>query len=123
VQRIQPVAVSPRDFVDEWIISPWDEASHWSAESSLGVLEQAHTAMSRSEKSDRTLLEYGSVYHCSQGNCYQVELVESAGPKFENGASVFFQVCGTESYRMMRVSLVPDPKCNGRDLLEDMSAK
>ena len=29
VVRTQPVAKSPRDFVDEWIASPWEEASKW----------------------------------------------------------------------------------------------
>lgn len=123
VQRVQPVAVSPRDFVDEWIVSPWEQASHWSAESSLGALEQAHNAMSDSKTSDNTLLEFGSIYGCSEGSCCQVELVEASGPKFENETSVFFQVCGAESYKMIRVSQVPDPKCSGRDLLDEMSTK
>ena len=30
VKCVQPVAIFPRDFVDEWIISSWQDASAWS---------------------------------------------------------------------------------------------
>lgn len=29
-QRIDPIALSPRDFVDEWLTHPWTEAALWS---------------------------------------------------------------------------------------------
>ena len=31
VRRIDPVALSPRDFVDEWLTSDWEEIGPWSA--------------------------------------------------------------------------------------------
>src|SRR5262249_29215074 len=31
VRRIPPVAVSARDFADEWINSPWQDAASWTA--------------------------------------------------------------------------------------------
>jgi hypothetical protein len=31
VHRIDPVALSPRDFVDEWLTRSWEESSAWSA--------------------------------------------------------------------------------------------
>lgn len=31
ITRVQPVAASPRDFVDEWIVSPWESASGWTS--------------------------------------------------------------------------------------------
>lgn len=65
VRRIQPVAVSPRDFVDEWIVSPWQQAEQWSSSPALAELKQAHTEWSRRNKSYTSLLEYYSVHRCS----------------------------------------------------------
>lgn len=31
--RIQPIAMNPRDFVDAWINTEWEEASHWATDS------------------------------------------------------------------------------------------
>jgi hypothetical protein len=30
VRRVDPVALSPRDFVDEWLTRPWNESAAWS---------------------------------------------------------------------------------------------
>jgi hypothetical protein len=30
VERIAPLAVDPRDFVEEWLQAPWNEAAAWS---------------------------------------------------------------------------------------------
>ncbi len=46
VRRTQPVAASPRDFVDEWIVSPWKEAAQWSANSTLATLRDSHALWS-----------------------------------------------------------------------------
>lgn len=123
VRRTQPVAVSPRDFVDEWIVSPWEEASRWSKKSSLAHLQQAHKMMSPNQKAAHTLLEYDSIYRCSDGKRYQVGLGEMSGPKSDNGKPEYFFVEGEESFTMVGVSEAPDPKCGGPNLLEKMATK
>lgn len=35
VERIDPVALSPRDFVDEWLVRSWTESAAWSSVSKL----------------------------------------------------------------------------------------
>ena len=35
VTRVDPVALSPRDFVDEWMTRPWEESAGWSASADL----------------------------------------------------------------------------------------
>lgn len=123
VRRTQLVAVSPRDFVDEWIVSPWEEASRWSEKSSLTHLQQAHKMMSPNKKGTHALLEYDSIYRCSDGKRYQVGLGEMSEPKFDNKKSVYFFVKGDEPFTMVGVSEVPDPKCGGANLLEKMATK
>src|SRR6185312_12800072 len=35
VRRVDPVALSPRDFVDEWLTRDWKESARWSASPAL----------------------------------------------------------------------------------------
>lgn len=120
VRRTQPVAVSPRDFVDEWIVSPWQEAAQWSSNSDLAVLRKSHAVWSRRDKSENNLLEYYSMRRCSDAqDHYQVEISEEIGPRFETSRSFYFQVMGSEAYTMLRVSEKPDARCSGPNLLDE----
>ena len=42
VRRMQPVAESPRDFADEWIVSSWGEASGWTTLAARASLRKVH---------------------------------------------------------------------------------
>jgi len=122
VRRTQPVAVSPRDFVDEWIVSPWSDARGWSSEASAPELRQAHETWSRHEKSTNRLLEFCSAHKCP-GDSYQVEVCEETGKNFNVSHSNYFEVAGSGPFTMTRVSTSPNSRCKGRDLLEDMATR
>jgi hypothetical protein len=124
VTRVQPVAVSPRDFVDEWLISPWISASAWSSKAASEQLRKEHNGLSRTDNSADRLLSFGTIYRCSDAqDHFQVELVEETGPKFDIDQSFYFQVVGKNAFTMTGISRIPDPKCAGRDLLDEMSNK
>lgn len=124
VTRVQPVAVSPRDFVDEWLVSPWKSASGWSSKTANEQLRQEHEAASRGNKSTDRLFSFGNIHRCSDAqNHFQVELVEETGPKFNIDRSFYFQVVGKGTYTMTGVSRTPDPICVGKNLLGEMSTK
>src|SRR5262249_53129883 len=59
VVRMQPVAVSPRDFVDEWIVSPWRDASAWSLPQARVRLKTVHEQLNKIRGSD-----FGSIRRC-----------------------------------------------------------
>jgi len=121
VRRVQPVAVSPRDFVDEWIVSPWQQASQWSSNPEL---RQAHAAWSGRKKSGTSLIEYYSVQRCADSpEHYQVEVAEETGPKFEAARSFYFQVRGNGDYAMLRVSDKSDARCSGPNILDEMGTR
>jgi hypothetical protein len=121
VRRVQPVAVSPRDFVDEWIVSPWQQASQWSSNPEL---RQAHAAWSERKKSATSLLEYDSVQRCADSpEHYQVEVAVESGPKFETARPRYFQVRGDGDYTMLRVSDKSDARCSGPSILDEMGTK
>jgi hypothetical protein len=118
VYRTQPVADSPRDFVDEWIVSPWQEAAEWSSHPALSELGKSHAEWSKRKESKHKLLEYYSMRRCSNGpDHYQVEMGLETGPKFGASRSFYFQVQGGAVYTMLRVSEKPDTTCSGPNLL------
>jgi hypothetical protein len=114
VHRIPPLAVSPRDFVDEWVVSPWKVAAHWSGPKALERLHTAHDLRLK------PLAEFDSVRKCSdRPDHYQVAVQIGNGDQLQ-----YFQVTGDqENYKMEAVDKLPAPACNGPDLLDSMATK
>lgn len=122
VKRTQPVAVSPRDFVDEWIVSPWEQAAQWSSKAVEADLRRLHELV-RAINED-SLLEYTSVHRCSKpAGHYQVEVGEYIPPDYRHSRSFYFQVTANDTYFMTKASRTPDPRCKGRNILEEMSTR
>jgi len=84
VRRIAPVAVSPRDFVGEWIVSSWREAAGWSSRPT-DDLAKLHDRLRRLRH-----FTFLSARRCSDAaDRYQLELQhEDDEPHF------FFRVTG-----------------------------
>jgi len=112
VRRVPPVAVSPRDFADEWIVSSWADASQWSLQHGIGSLEQTH------QRLHGMSFEFQSVHRCSDApDHYQIELSQDDKPSY------YFQVLGAQPYMMKSVSMKPDAVCTGEDLLDQMETQ
>jgi hypothetical protein len=62
VQRIAPLALTPQDFLDQWIQLTWADASQWSKGSSSDAIKEWHSELSVLS-SDST--EIRSVHLCS----------------------------------------------------------
>ncbi|HEX8469089.1 MAG TPA: hypothetical protein VF620_14925 [Allosphingosinicella sp.] len=77
VRRVQPVAENVRDFVDEWISSPWAEARGWSGPDP--ALAGAHSAVEAARH--ETLGGFGSVRACPGGTT-EVRLDDRSGPNW-----------------------------------------
>ena len=75
VRRVQPVAESVRDFVDEWVESPWAEAKAWSG--SDPGLAAAHSGLKAARF--ETLGGFASIRACP-GGATQIELAAQEGP-------------------------------------------
>lgn len=84
-RRVQPVAESVRDFVDEWIVSPWTEAKGWSGKD----LEIARSHARLHPDHYPLLDEFASIRSCG-GRLTQVEIGAPRGPGW------FFLVRGGE---------------------------
>lgn len=116
VRRIEPVAMSPRDFVDEWIVAPWPESAAWSAPSNLGKLHLIHQQLAQLHSQGDTDFGFRSARRCANAPAtYQIELGR------DNGAPFYFRVNGdTSSFMMMKISNTADPGCSGKDILDTM---
>ncbi|HEX8238609.1 MAG TPA: hypothetical protein VF574_02590 [Allosphingosinicella sp.] len=112
VRRVQPVAESVRDFVDEWIVSPWDEAKDWSGPDP--ALARTHARLHPDHYSQ--LEEFVSIRGC-RGGLTQVEIGAPKGPGW------FFLVRGTEKgpWRMEGLARRPHAKCIGVNTLGRVS--
>lgn len=75
VRRVQPVAESVRDFVDEWTDSPWSEAKEWSGVSP--GLAAAHSTLRAARFN--SLGGFASIRAC-KGGATQVELASDQAP-------------------------------------------
>ena len=100
VRRVDPVALSPRDFVDEWLTHPWSEAVTWSASP---ILQQWH----RKLHSDFVAGEFESpAMHCQTPDLWQVVVAPSNARKnFEPEPDVYFLVRWSPPYHFTMVEI------------------
>lgn len=109
VWRAPPVAETVRDFVDEWVVSPWAESKAWSGRDP--ALPRIHSEA----HSDRSGLlgEFASIRACG-GGLTQVEMGREREPGW------YFFVKGGESgpWVLERVARRPETACAGPDLLK-----
>jgi hypothetical protein len=126
VVRVQPIALNGRDFVDEWLQSPWDESKGWSAPSELIELESAQRKIEKLRNSDPNAKEwpsltYGPVRSCSDSpSHFQVDLDLEwlVNQQTRPDSPTFFQIQeGKNSFTMLSASGKPDPHCTGPDIM------
>jgi hypothetical protein len=107
VERVDPVALDPRDFTDEWLNQPWEQSRLWSQPSSLMTLKQAHEAVSKGEFIQPTR-------HCRQHpDLWQVGFDRSSAKK----SAIYFLVRWQPPYRFTMVQVLhhPSPDCADED--------
>ena len=124
LQRVQPIAVNGRDFVDEWLQAPWSEVKDWSDPASLPALESAYkriAALEDPKAKSRPEFEYGPVRRCSDSPAhFQVEFDEdwSTTGTQRPATTEYFQILqGKNSFTMAGVSATPDSRCKGADIM------
>lgn len=109
VRRVQPVAENVRDFVDEWIASPWVEAKDWSGSDPALPRLHAQLHAGRSE----LVGEFASIRACGNG-VTQVELSRGKRP----GWYVFATGGEAGPWTVQRVEPKAAAACPGPDRLK-----
>jgi len=104
VSRVEPVALSARDFVDEWIVSSWQEAAKWCTDKDCAKLKKEHIKLNELRKQEGGL-QFGAINKCQKASdTVEVELLHSTGEEF----SRYFLVKQHNDYKMLRISSRPD---------------
>ncbi len=108
VRRVAPVALSPRDFVDEWMTQPWSESQAWSLSPDLSTWHQRlHTDFVGGEFQ-------GDTMRCQTPDLWQVGFQPSdAKRNFEPQPDVYFLVRWTPPYNFVLTGISdnPSPRC------------
>ena len=104
--RIQPVAESPRDFVDEWSQSEWSEASSWTAPQARDRLQAVHAQLGQGADR-RVSFTFGSLKSCAKGS----EEVQVEVRNERDNATWYFHVHGQHEFWMETIGSEPDPRC------------
>jgi hypothetical protein len=112
VRRVAPVALSPRDFVDEWMTQPWSESQGWSLSPDLSRWHQKLHA-------DFVGGDFlGETMHCQTPDLWQVGFMpHDAKRNFEPEPNVYFLIRWTPpySFALAGISGSPWPRCTQAD--------
>jgi len=110
VRRVDPVALSPRDFVDEWLTRPWNESAEWSASPTLRQWRRKLNA--------DVAANFDATMHCQTPDLWQVALEaynvqNDLAPESER----YFLVRWRPPYHftMMNISDKPFARCDQND--------
>jgi len=106
VERVGPIALSPRDFVEEWLGEPWRESRRWSEPSALAALERVHAQPRGNEFICPTR-------HCRPPDVWQVGLGSADGSR----PPTYYLVRWRPPYdfSMLRASTRQAPECTEED--------
>jgi hypothetical protein len=112
-KRIDPLALGPRDFVEEWLSTTWTDAAHWSESAGRALMRDRHEAWKMTGEFIFPTM------HCPRTpDLWQVGIraYESA-TKGQPPPSAYFLVRWRPPYRfsMVRVSDHPFPGCTEED--------
>jgi hypothetical protein len=114
VERIDPIALQPQDFVDEWLTRPWTEMASRSSAKDRDKLEKWHSFLS----DDSDTAEIRVVQPCTdKQDDWKIVLTMEwvAGKKIPESFTLYFRVHELGKYRfeMAAVSFHPPDGCPG----------
>jgi hypothetical protein len=121
VSRVAPLALRPRDFVDEWLTADWNEAAQWSESTNRPSMRDWHTKHRNDHVSGEFLYP---TKHCpSMPDLWQVG-IDFSDPQTRlvtPSKHTYFLVRRRPPYEftMVQVSDRPSPSCTEEDRKAD----
>lgn len=121
VERVAPLALSPRDFVDEWVTTDWKETGHWSEPENRRATRDWHTKLHKDFVAGEFI--YPTMHCTSTPDLWQVGVAFSDPPTpiGVNPQGVYFLVRWRPPYEftMVQISDRPSPACTEQDRKAD----
>jgi hypothetical protein len=103
-ERTAPIALSPLDFIDEWLREPWQEALRWTDPNANPATRELHGRWQKG------LLKYASLRRCASEARYELTVVREDG-----SAKAVFAIAGEGAYRLLSAE-DEAPLCRGSDI-------
>ncbi|CAB3964427.1 hypothetical protein BCO9919_01404 [Burkholderia cenocepacia] len=118
VQRVQPVALNGRDFVDEWLKADDALAREWSEPAAAAAALKGRQAFDKASKVAGRGFAYGPVRGCSDSkDRFQVEL-DLTGTTGETVARHYAQIRQERNgFTLLGLSTAAEPACRGANLM------
>jgi hypothetical protein len=122
VQRVDPLALRPPDFIEEWMNSHWKDAVHWSESTNRGLMLDWHSRLNKEKGCCQLIFP---TMHCPKSpDLWQVGMDFSAPPTPIGQApksSVYFLVRWRPPYQftMVQAKDSPFPGCTEEDRKAD----
>lgn len=123
IERISPIGLNARGFVDAWASAPWSEAKNFVAPEATEALKQVHDNLDASLHKDNApplAVVYGPVRPCTNARLFQVQfdLDMIANNRTEHRRSIYFHMREVkDGYQLLSASATSDPACKGPDLM------
>ena len=114
VERTGPIALSPRDFAEEWLATPWEESKLWSQPPPSAALQHEHDVVLSGVDNG----EFAATHHCTDSpDLWQVAL----DPSDKKKGTSYFLIRWQPPYRftMVRVADHASPSCTEKDPAAD----
>ncbi|VWD26011.1 hypothetical protein BLA39750_04295 [Burkholderia lata] len=118
VQRVQPVALNGRDFVDEWLKADDALAREWSDPAAAAAALKGRQAFDKAGKAAGRGFAYGPVRSCSDSkDRFQVEL-DLTGTSGETVARHYAQIRQERNgFTLLGLGTAAEPACRGANLM------
>jgi hypothetical protein len=116
-RMLEPIAASPRNFVDDWLAAPWATAAIWTKPRNLQKLKRTHERIYSSGG-----YEFQCITRCTgSANDFEVALcTDQNAVSCPDDQLFYFRTQGNHSYSMIDGGNEPDPKCDGADISESL---
>jgi hypothetical protein len=111
--RIDPLALSPRDFTEDWLRASWDESANWTSPNAPPTLKVLH---------EKVHADYiGGEYIDDTHHCQKDPAIWEVGVDFHEKGSAYFLVRWQPPYyfEMVDISEKPRPDCDQPDTEAD----
>jgi hypothetical protein len=117
VRRVPPIALTPRDFVDEWIRTPWAQAARWSAPAKRAALARSHRQLRAAWH--KHYYEFAAIHACpGRPHRYEVGLTSD-----DDEPDWFLTIRGDSDFTLIGVARAANPACRGPDLRDTMQTQ
>lgn len=107
-RRVAPIALTPRDFVEEWLRAPWSVASTWTQTSARPALERIHADIAASG--------LRASFPSPTSRCEKEDGIVQVAVRLSNGERFFrFKQDAAGAYEMRAADSASSPACRTLD--------